>query len=176
MIDSCVSVVRVLIEILAVNRSDFAVTGPPLLLFLASLTAFTFILYKRRAVAIVKLDPPENPAQLKPALIFGFLYVLILFAVAAAKNTLGHSGLYAVAILSGLTDMDAITLSTGGLIDSGSLDPNIGWRLIQVAALANLAFKVALVGFIGSGQSFRTVAFSSLPCIATGLALVFFWP
>lgn len=176
MIASCISAVRVIIEMLAVNYDDFLVTGPPIILFLASLIIATFILYRRHSVALLRLEPPGNPAQLKPALFFGVLYVLVLFAVAAAREHLGESGLYAVAIISGLTDMDAITLSTAALIESESLAPHIGWRLIQVAAVANLAFKSLLVAMMGSGQSFRTVALFSLPCLSTGILLAIFWP
>ena len=47
------------------------------------------------------------------------LYAVVLVAVAAARDHFGQGGLYAVAALSGLTDMDAIMLSTTQLIHSG---------------------------------------------------------
>ena len=78
---------------------------------------------------------------------FGLLFVIVLFAVAAAKERLGQGGLYVVAGLSGLTDMDAISLSTTQLVNSGTLGPASGWRIILVAALSNLIFKAC--GYFG---------------------------
>ncbi len=63
----------------------------------------------------------ENPTELKAALWFGLLFAIVLLAVAAAKERLGQGGLYFVAGLSGLTDMDAISLSTAQLVNSGTL-------------------------------------------------------
>jgi len=57
----------------------------------------------------------------------------LIVGVAAAKEYFGSSGLYAVAILSGLADMDAITLSITQLVHGGTLAANTGWRLILVA-------------------------------------------
>ena len=58
---------------------------------------------------------PANPAELKSALLFGVLYAAVLLAVAFARDRFGTAGLYTVAVLSGLTDVDAITLSTARL-------------------------------------------------------------
>ena len=52
----------------------------------------------------------ENPSELKGALYFGLLYALIIFAVAAGKEHFGNQSLYVIAGLSGLTDVDVITL------------------------------------------------------------------
>lgn len=91
----------------------------------------------------------ENPTQLKPALVFGLAYAAVLFALAAAKYQFGNQGLYLVAGLSGLTEMDAITLSTArlSLVDAGVLAD--GWRLIVVAAMANMVSKACLAGLLG---------------------------
>mgnify|MGYP000653397018 CR=1 FL=1 len=45
-----------------------------------------------------------------------------LLAVAAAREHLGEGGLYAVAAVSGLTDVDAITLSSAQLVRAGQLE------------------------------------------------------
>jgi uncharacterized membrane protein (DUF4010 family) len=59
-----------------------------------------------------------------------------------------------IAALSGLTDMDAITLSTARLVQAGAenngLSATDGWRLIVIAAMSNLTFKVGLVAVSGS--------------------------
>lgn len=120
--------------------------------------------------------PPENPTELRPAIIFGLLYAGVLLAVAAAREFFGTSGLYAVAVLSGLTDMDAITLSVTQLVNSGQTPKSTGWRLILVAAMANLAFKAGAVAVLGERRLFSRVALSFGAAAAAGGALLVLWP
>lgn len=103
--------------------------------------------------------PPEqgNPTELRSALLFGLLYALVLLAVAAANTAFGDRGLYVAAVLSGLTDMDAITLSIAQLVSTGEVAPETGWRLILVAALSNLAFKAGIVAMVGGRTLLRRV-------------------
>lgn len=176
MIASVVSIFRVLIEMAAVNASDILVTGPPIAVFLLVFVVLTLILYRIRSTDVVQLDPPDNPAELKPALIFGVLYVVVLLGVAAAKQYLGQTGLYLVAILSGLTDMDAITLSTAELISKDKLDPETGWRVILVAALSNLVFKGGIVLALGGMLAFRRILLYYAIALAAGIGIVFLWP
>jgi uncharacterized membrane protein (DUF4010 family) len=90
-----------------------------------------------------------NPTELRSALLFGLLYALVLLAVAAANTAFGDRGLYVAAVLSGLTDMDAITLSIAQLVSTGEVAPATGWRLILVAAMSNLVFKGVVVAMLG---------------------------
>src|SRR5437660_12745588 len=83
----------------------------------------------------------RKPTELTSALSFGLLYALALLAVAAGKEYLGSGGLYVVALLSGLTAMDAITLPTARFVDTGRLPAGNAWRLILVALLANVLLK-----------------------------------
>lgn len=119
---------------------------------------------------------PKNPAQLKSAFIFGLLYALILLAVAAAKDYFGESGLYIVSVLSGLTDMDAITLSLSNSMNRGELESRLAWKLILVASLANLAFKGAMATALGTRKLARYVWILFGLSILFGVLLVFFWP
>jgi uncharacterized membrane protein (DUF4010 family) len=53
----------------------------------------------------------KNPFSLGPAIKFAIFFVLILFVAKLSKEYFGDSGLFAAAGLSGLADVDAITLS-----------------------------------------------------------------
>src|SRR3546814_5193676 len=79
------------------------------LLFFAILTLIWFF---RRDSKGEELPEQHNPAEIKNALIFAGLYAVIVFISAWASEELGTAGLLGVALLSGLTNMDAITLST----------------------------------------------------------------
>jgi uncharacterized membrane protein (DUF4010 family) len=81
-----------------------------------------------------------------------------------------------VAILSGLTDMDAITLSTTQIIQSGQTDAHTGWRLILAAALANLVFKAGTTAVLGDRNLFLRVAALFGVAIAGGILILTLWP
>jgi uncharacterized membrane protein (DUF4010 family) len=70
-----------------------------------------------------KVTEPSNPAQLKSALFFGLFYAVILFATGMAKQRFGQTGLLGVSIVSGLVDLDAITLSLSRMITQKSIQP-----------------------------------------------------
>jgi uncharacterized membrane protein (DUF4010 family) len=167
---------RVLVEVAAVAPGDLMEMGPPIgamLGFAAVLSLAAWLLSRDRGG---EPPEPENPADLKAALVFGALYAGILLAVAFARDRFGTAGLYTVAALSGLTDMDAITLSTSRLVAGGRLDPSDGWRAILLAGLANLAFKAGIVAFLGSRRLLGRVAVLFGLMLAGGGVILLLWP
>lgn len=99
-----------------------------------------------------------NPAELHTAIGFGLLYVAVLLASAWMVDVAGSQGLYAVALASGLTDVDAITLSSLRLFNIGQLSEQQTVMAIALAFLSNLAFKFGMVVFIGGRALARQVA------------------
>ena len=91
-----------------------------------------------------RMPAQDNPSELKAAIVFGMMYAGVLMALAVAKSCLGNQGLYAVAGLSGLTEMDAITLSTARLSLVDSTVAAEGWRLIVLAVMANMLPRPSL--------------------------------
>jgi uncharacterized membrane protein (DUF4010 family) len=150
LIASTVVFARVLVEIALVHPAWLRASAPPLLLAMAGVSLVTFVAYLRGRHELVTSSEHEPPSSLRSAIVFGALYAAILFAVAAAREHLGSRGLYTVAFLSGLTDMDAITLSTAQLVKAERLDPIAGWRLVLLGGMANLAFKAGAVAALGA--------------------------
>jgi uncharacterized membrane protein (DUF4010 family) len=174
---STVVFIRVLL-IISATAPDFlpAATGP-ILAMLAGLVVLTIILWRLIPKEDSTTAPHQaNPSELKAALIFAGLYGLVLLAVAAAREYFGSSGLYLVAVVSGLTDMDAITLSVSQMANKSEIAPGTGWRLIITAALANLLFKGATVAFLGSRELFRRILIVFSISFALGATLIFLWP
>lgn len=121
------------------------------------------------------MPEPGNPAELKSALVFGLIYAVITLAVAAVKHYSGSTGLYGVALISGLTDMDAITLSLSRLVESNQLEPDNPWRLILAASLANFVFKGIAATFLGGWRfGLRLLPFFVVVLLG-GIALILFW-
>lgn len=114
----------------------------------------------RKTSKVTELYIPEtpNPAELHTAIGFGLLYVVILLGSAWMADLAGSQGLYAVALVSGLTDVDAITLSSLRLFNLGQLSDHQTVISIAIAFLSNLAFKFGMVVFIGGRALARQVA------------------
>jgi uncharacterized membrane protein (DUF4010 family) len=136
---------------------------PALLPVLASGFLFGLVvaLYNWRKMSnATELYIPEtsNPAELHTAIGFGLLYVVVLLGAAWMEDLAGSQGLYAVALVSGLTDVDAITLSSLRLFNLGQLSEHQTVIAIALAFMANLAFKFGMVIFIGGWTLARHVA------------------
>ena len=78
--------------------------------------------------------------------------------------------------ISGLTDVDAITLSAVQLVNSSQLEPDTAWRVILLATLSNLVFKGAAVAALGSRPLFVRVAVMFSIALAAGIAILAAWP
>ncbi len=104
---------------------------------------------------IVPMPDTRNPAELPTAMGFGLLYAIVLLLSAWLSDIAGSSGLYAVAIISGLTDVDAITLSSLRLHGLGKLEVVEVVTAITLGVIANLIFKLGLVFFIGNASLAR---------------------
>lgn len=98
------------------------------------------------------LPMPEvsNPTEIKVSLSFGLMYAAVLVAAAWLSNYAGSSGLYALALVSGLTDVDAIALSSLRLFDLGKIDAEQAVSTITIAYISNMCFKMGLVGVVGN--------------------------
>lgn len=176
MIASTTVFVRVLVEVGAVAPGSFAQIGPPLITMLVACCVIAAVAFRFTREHSTELPAQENPAELKSALIFGALYAVVILAVAAAKDHFGSSGLYTVAVLSGLTDMDAITLSTAQLVNGGTLEAKTGWRVILVAAMSNLAFKSGIVATLGDRGLLRRISLMFGAALLGGIAILVLWP
>jgi uncharacterized membrane protein (DUF4010 family) len=105
----------------------------------------------RELMASPNLELPElpNPTNIRVALGFGALYAMVLLGAAWLSEHAGSRGLYAIALVSGLVDVDAITLSTLNLFDAGRLTGAVATTAITLAFLAAVAFKVAAAAALG---------------------------
>jgi uncharacterized membrane protein (DUF4010 family) len=109
-----------------------------------------------------------NPTEIKTALTFGGLYALILVLSAWLQDVAGSRGIYLLALASGLTDVDAITLSSLRMFSMEKLTAAQTIIAITLATLSNLAFKTGLVIVIG-GAALARRTLPGLAAIAAGL-------
>lgn len=176
LVASSVVFVRVGLLIGATSPGFLGAAGGPLAILFAVLV-LTGVANLRQADPTPAVAPEQgNPTELKPALLFGVLYAVVQLAVAAANEYFGRRGLYAAAAISGLTDMDAITLSVTHLVGTAEIGPATGWRLIVVAAMANLVFKAAAVAVLGERRLFGRIVVGFGAAMVAGTLLLLTGP
>jgi len=107
-----------------------------------------------------------NPLELKSALFFGALLMLVVLLGKAAIYFFGETGLYLLATVSGIADVDPInlTLSRMSIVD---LPLDVAVLGIVIAASSNTLVKAALAIFIGgAGLGIRVL----VPLLAAAVA------
>jgi uncharacterized membrane protein (DUF4010 family) len=137
---------------------------------LAGLLAFA--LTRRSRVGPTELTMPDirNPAELRAALGFALLYALVLLLSSWLVDAIGSRGAYGVAVLSGLTDVDAITMSSLRLFDMGSLSAKQMTTAVVLALGANAVFKLGIVRVVGGASLFRRCAPTLIAVMAGAVA------
>lgn len=141
------------------------VLGAGLLLGLAG----TFSVWRRwNTTTGTPMPEISNPTELRTALSFGALYAIVLMLAAWLSEIAGPSGLYAVALFSGLTDVDAITLSSLRLQEMGSLSKPEAVTAISIAVLSNIGFKLGVVFTLG-GSALGWPVLRGMLLVAVGI-------
>lgn len=176
MLASSVVFLRVLILIGVTAPKLFEACWLPLATILLSVSGIGLVAWPRQTSSEAKPPDQKNPSELKAALFFAALYAVVLILAAAARESLGARGLLLVALASGLTDMDAITLSLSQMVQAGSLDAGNGWRMILAASLSNLAFKTGIIAVLGNRRLLARMGLLFGLAFAVVLAVALFWP
>jgi uncharacterized membrane protein (DUF4010 family) len=100
-----------------------------------------------------------NPLNIINALSFGLLFVGISLMVYYADIYLGTKGLYLSGLISGLTDVDAISISMSKFaLSTSKIDLSV--IVIVIAILSNTVVKLFISVFKGSPKLKKQVAFS----------------
>jgi uncharacterized membrane protein (DUF4010 family) len=108
----------------------------------------------------------SNPLDLGTAIRFGLILTAIMVAARAASAWAGAAGLFLVAGISGLVDVDAISLSVATMSTRQIVTPAVALSAILLAAGVNTLLKPAMAWAIaGAPMGLRFLA-SSLAMIA----------
>jgi len=142
--------VRVIVVLLALNpQMAYRVMMPMLAATLAGGAYGAYLYFAQRSYDKEDMHF-ENPFELKPALKFGLIYAVTLLISKAAQVYFGDTGVYVSSFISGLADVNAITLSMVDLTQAGDLSLTTAARATVIAALANTLFKGGFALIYGS--------------------------
>jgi uncharacterized membrane protein (DUF4010 family) len=162
---------RVLVMVLAVNRDLLPPLLPPFVAMGLVALAAAWLLYRQSDAAAPAQDVPlKNPFSLTSAVKFGLLFAAVLLMVKLAQFYFPGGGIYALATLAGLTDVDAITLSMADFARTNSA--TVAATAITLAALSNTVVKAGMVVSLGGAELRRPILLASAGLIAVGIATV----
>jgi uncharacterized membrane protein (DUF4010 family) len=166
----CVMFLRVLVVTALINPRLSLALAPVLFVAAAAMGLLAFVLVSARNETEIK-DHKEfnlkNPFDILEVLRFGALLTVITLAVALARTQPGDSSVLAVAAISGLADVDAVTLSVARFGEVSSAAVNAILAAVAVNTFAKCAYAW-LVG--GTRLGLLTVGGSALALLAAALA------
>ncbi|MCA9497169.1 MAG: MgtC/SapB family protein [Nanoarchaeota archaeon] len=165
---------RILFEIGILNPNLLSETF--LLLGVMGIAGFIGAIYifKRSKLNHVKKFSLESPFTLGPALKFAFFFLVITFVSKLFTIYFGDKGIFLIAFLSGIADVDAITITLLNLSMAGSISSSSAATGIFIAAFANTIFKGGIAYFIGSKNFFKGILMVFSLIIISGLCSIFF--
>jgi uncharacterized membrane protein (DUF4010 family) len=87
----------------------------------------------------------QNPFELRPAIGFALLFVILSVITGFVKSTVGNSGLLGLASIIGVSDIDPFILS---LVQGGDGTLHILTSAIILAMMSNTIAKAIYFGFL----------------------------
>ena len=172
-IASSMMFIRILFEVLVINTSLFWLLILPMLSMGVTGVFLAYIIWKITREKDIDTDIKlKNPFSLKPALIFGLLFIAILFLSKIADIYFGSAGIYVTSLISGVADVDAITISMA-LLAKGTVSQEVAVNAITLAAISNTLVKFLIALFFGSRKFGKLIGIIFAVIIIIGLITIF---
>ncbi len=172
---TAVSIARLIILIGIVQPKLVLAALPSFMLYFVICALGGWFLFRRARQDQAKGAKLENPFELKTALSFAVLFALVLLLTRAAQVFLGESGIFIASGLSGLTQLDAITLTLAKQVGEG-LGLVVAVKGLALALMANSLFKAGLTISLGAPHFGRSVAWVVVIAGIASLMLAWFMP
>lgn len=171
--------VRILAEVSIVNPALLPSLAPPIaVLAMVPLIAAGVIALRKEPEPQTPSTPStsdvelKSPIELGSALGYGAVLAVLFVSIRAVEAWFGKSGIYILSALSGITDVDAVSLS---LAQSAKVDLplSVATAGILIAAMVNTLVKAILATVIGGWKLARWCASILLAALALSLAIAF---
>jgi uncharacterized membrane protein (DUF4010 family) len=155
---------RILFEVYVVNPRLATQLWVPVLILSVAGFGSAFLIYKiKKGKAGTQDLVLKNPLEFSTAIKFALFYAGIQWLVKFSSEKFGDNGTYVAGALSGITDVDAITLSMAKMATDNS-SALLAINTILIAALSNTIVKFIIVLSLGSMDLRKTaiIGFSSI--------------
>ena len=165
---------RVLVEVAVINIELLLILWVPITAAAIAGLLYSYWLYRKQKVDEKGEVTVSNPFELGAAIKFGLLYALVLLISRTAQLYLGDTGIYLSSILSGLVDVDAITLSMAQLSKHGEIALDTAKLAIVLAAMSNTVVKGGIVLVTGTAALRKAIlpGFLLILIVGIGVALL----
>jgi uncharacterized membrane protein (DUF4010 family) len=163
---------RVLFLILVIHPPLALKVIIPFTLMLIAGLIFIFVIQRSQLTDTDTIHPQykiTNPLKLSTAIKFGLLFAFVLVVVELSQTFLGSSGVYLTSFVTGLTDVDAITLSVTRLAQRTEISSDVAGTAVIIAALMNTVSKGAISYFSGTQELRSSVIKAFILMILVGV-------
>ncbi len=161
---------RILVEVFVIKRVLITDLLVPLVLMMVTGIVASLYFWRKKVPARVDVEV-EDPFRLAPALKFGVFFAFILVVSKVASLYLGDLGVYATSLISGLADVDAITLSMATLAGE-EVTREVAVDAIVLAAVSNVVTKTGIAVFFGSREFKNYMILTSAAVMVVGLLVI----
>jgi uncharacterized membrane protein (DUF4010 family) len=169
--------IKMIIEVIVINSGLLRLLIVPfgLMGLVGYVSAFLLYLKDRRKekkedVEKIKL---KQPFAIVPALKFGLFFVFVIILTKVLQIVAGSAGLYLASIVSGIADVDAITLTMSSLSKTGSIANSVAVASIVLAAASNTVVKAVMTWMFGEKKFAMYISIIFLIILILGIGAVF---
>ncbi|HDM8068047.1 MgtC/SapB family protein [Vibrio harveyi] len=162
---------RLLIVLSVINPQLVTLLWPIVMIMMIALYFPAWWIWRRSEVGKVEQSNKQtNPLALQSALFFGVVLAVIMLLSHALSDLFGNAGVLILSALSGITDVDAISLALGRQ-STQTLSVEAAALGILIAASVNTVVKMGMVVAIGDKALWRRVAPVMVGCVLFGAIL-----
>lgn len=162
---------RLLIVLSVINPQLVTLLWPIVMIMMIALYFPAWWIWRRTEVGKVEQSNKQtNPLALQSALFFGVVLAVIMLLSHALSDLFGNAGVLILSALSGITDVDAISLALGRQ-STQTLSVETAALGILIAASVNTVVKMGMVVAIGDKALWRRVAPVMVGCVLFGAIL-----
>jgi len=158
LISTFTALARILLWVIIFNPELFLEVGISILLMIAvTLAAALWVWLNSEKTRKRKQFNLRNPLQFSTAVQFGIVLAVVMLLAEASRQWFGDPGIYGLSMISGMIDIDSITLS---LLQMGgeTLSQNVAANAVILAAMTNSLIKGAIfIFFAGFRDSKKLV-------------------
>ncbi|MGR5136920.1 MgtC/SapB family protein [Vibrio jasicida] len=159
---------RLLIVLSVLNPQLVSLLWPIVLVMMIALYLPAWWIWRRSEVEkIEQSNKQTNPLALQSALFFGVVLAIIMLLSHVLSDWFGSAGILVLSAVSGITDVDAISLTLGRQ-STQSLAIEVAVLGIFIAASVNTIVKMGMVLMIGARQLWTKVVPPMLSAVCLG--------
>jgi uncharacterized membrane protein (DUF4010 family) len=167
---SGVMYLRILVIIYLLNYTiAYSIWWKLVILFSVGLLFAIIVHEKKEDSSSIQISTIQNPFEIRPAILFAFLFVLLSIITVWAKQFLGDGGLLGLAAIVGITDIDPFILS---IINSKAPTESIISSAIIISMMSNTIIKGIYFGFLVKRLRKKVILYFTIWALVHGLLLL----